>query len=59
MLAKKYIKYFNGTTQIDFLKSNGISGESNEYVTKSDRNFARTFVDYLLLPDIHFNRHCL
>ena len=58
MQAKKYIKYFNSTTQIDFLKSNGILGESNENVTKSDRDFAWTFVDYRLLPDMHFNRHC-
>ena len=38
--AKKYFKYFHGTT-------------------KSDSSFAPTFVDYHLLPNINFNRHCL
>ena len=27
--------------------------------TKSDSNFAPTFVDHHLLPDINFNGHCL
>ena len=31
--AKKYIKYFSGTTQIDLWISNGISEESIENVT--------------------------
>ena len=28
MLAKKYIKYFSGTTPINFWKTNGISEEN-------------------------------
>ena len=28
-------------------------------ITRSDSNFASTFVDYHLLPDINFNGHCL
>ena len=59
MPAKKYIKYFNGTTQIKFWKSNGMSEETIKYITKSDSNFAPTFVDRHLLPDMNFNGHCL
>ena len=33
--------------------------ENIENITKSDRNFAPTFVDYHLLPNINFNGHCL
>ena len=40
-------------------KSDGISKENNENVTKSDSNFAPAFVDHHLLPDINFNGHCL
>ena len=32
--AKKYIKYFNGTTQICSWKSNGMSEKSIENITK-------------------------
>ena len=32
--AKKYIKYFNGTTRIESWKSNGIPKESIENITK-------------------------
>ena len=56
--AKKYIKYFSGTTCIDLWKSNGISEENIENITKWDSNFAPTFVRHLL-PDINFNGHCL
>ena len=38
--AKKYIKYFSGTTQIILRKSNGISEENVENITISDSNFA-------------------
>ena len=54
-----YVKYFSGTTQIDFCKSNGISEENIENTTKSDSNFATTFVNHDLLPDRTFNEHCL
>ena len=57
--TKKYIKYFSGTTQIESWKSNGMSEESIENITKSDSNFAQTFVDHHLLLDMNFNGHCL
>ena len=58
-LAKKYIKYFSGTTRIDSWKSNGMSEENIENITKSDSNFAPNFVDHHVLQDINFNGHCL
>ena len=33
--------------------------ENIENITKSGSNFAPTFVDHHLLPDIHFDGHCL
>ena len=57
--AKKYVKYFNGTTQIESWKPNGMPEESIENITKSGSNFAPTFVDHHLLPDMNFNGHCL
>ena len=57
--AKTYIKYFSGTTRIRSRKSNGMSEESIENITKSGNNFAPTFVDHHLLPDMNFNGHCL
>ena len=57
--AKIYIKYFSGTTRNDLLNSNGMSEENIENITKSDNNFAPTFVDHHLLPDISLNGHCL
>ena len=36
-----------------------MSEESIENITKSDSNFAPTFVDHHVLPDIDFNGHCL
>ena len=57
--AKKCIKYFSDTTRIESWKSNGMSDESIENITKPDRNFAPTFVDYHLLPDINFSGHRL
>ena len=57
--AKKYIKYFRSTTRIESWKSNGISEESMENITKSEGNFTPTFVDHHLLPDMNFNGHCL
>ena len=59
MPAKKYIKYFVGTPLIVSRKSNGMSEESVENITKSDSNFAPNFVDHHSLPDINFNGHCL
>ena len=57
--AKKYIKYFSGTTRIELWKSNGMSEETIENITKSNCNFSPTFVDHHVLPDINFNGHCL
>ena len=57
--AKKYIKYLSGTTLIESCKSNRMSEENIENITKSNSNFAPTFVDHYLLPDINFNGHCL
>ena len=59
ILAKKYMKYFSGTTRIDSWKSKGMSEENIENITNSDNNSAPTFVDHYLLPDINFNGHCL
>ena len=50
--AKKYIKYFSGSTRIDSLKSNGMLEENIENITKSNNTFGQTFVDHHLLPDI-------
>ena len=36
-----------------------MSEENIENITKSDGNFARTFVDHHLLSEINFNSHCL
>ena len=36
-----------------------MSEESIENITKSDSNFAPTFVYHHFLPDINFNGHCL
>ena len=57
--AIKHIKYFHGTTQIYSWKSNGMSAEGIEKVTKSGSNFTPTFVEHNSLPDINFNEHCL
>ena len=58
---KKCIKYFNGTAQIESWKSksNGMSEENIENITKSAKHFAQIFVDHHLLPDINFDGHCL
>ena len=55
--AKKYIKYFSGTTWIDSWKSNRTLRGNTENIIKSDSNFAPTF--HHVLPDIMFNEHCL
>ena len=57
--TKKYIRFFSGTTHIDWRKSNGVSEENIENVIKSDSNFTPTFVDHHVLPCITFNGHCL
>ena len=57
--VKRYIKNFSGTTQIDSWKSNGMSEENIENITKSDSNFAPNYVDHHVLPDVNFNGHRL
>ena len=57
--TKKYIKYLTGTTWIESWKSNGMSEESIENITASDNNFAPTYIDQRLLPDMNFSGHCL
>ena len=57
--TKKYIKFFSGATRIELWKSNGMSEERIDNITKSDSNFAPTFVDHYSLPDMNFNEHCL
>ena len=59
MPAKKYIKYFSGATRIDSQKYNGMAAENIKNITKSHSNFAPTFVDHHVFPDINFNGHCL
>ena len=54
----KTTKYFSGTTRIHSWRSNGMSEENIENITKSDSNFAPTFVNHHVLPDINFNGHC-
>ena len=53
------MKYFSVTIWIDLWKSNEISEENFEIVTKSDSNFEPNFVDHHVLADINFNGHCL
>ena len=59
MPGKNYIKFFSGTTRINSWKSNGMSEEDIEIITKSDSDYAPSFVDYYVLPGINFNGHCL
>ena len=57
--AKTFTKYFSGTTRIKLWKSNRMSEENIENITKSDNNFAPTFINHHVLPGINFNGHCL
>ena len=57
--AKKYIKYFNNTTQTYLWKSNGMSEKSIENIIKSHNLFAQTFLNHDILPDVNFNGHYL
>ena len=53
--AKKYIKYFSGITRNYLGKSNEMPEENIKNITKSGSNFAPTFVNHHVLPDIDFN----
>ena len=57
--AKTYIKYISSTTRIESWKYNEISEENFRNITKSDSNFAPTFVNDHLLLDMNFNGHSL
>ena len=57
--AKKYIKYFSGTTWIDLGKSNGVSEENIENITKLLNNFASPFCDNHAFSDINIDGYCL
>ena len=57
--AKKYSKYFSGTTRIYSWKSDGLSEENIKNITESNSNFASTFANYHVLQDINFHGHCL
>ena len=51
------VEYF---IRMNSSKSNGMSEENIEKVTKSDSLFSPTFVDHHVLPDINFNgRHLI
>ena len=47
--AKKYIRYFGGTTWIDSWKPNGMSEENIENITKSAIEKTKTAISYQLL----------
>ena len=59
MPVVKYNEYIHATNRIYSQKSNRISKESIENITKSDSNFAPTFIDHHSLPNINFCGHCL
>ena len=46
------MKYFNATAQIDLWKSNGMSEENIENITKSDRSFAPLLIIIYYQPEI-------
>ena len=48
-------------TLLEFIawKYNGKSEENIKNITKSDSNFAPTFVNHHLFPGMNFNCHCL
>ena len=57
--AKNYMKYFSCVTGIELWKSNKMSEENIENITNLDSNFAPTFADHHVLPDINFHGHYL
>ena len=57
--AKKYMKYFSGTTRIESWKSNEMSEENIENIPKSNSNFAPTVADHHVLPGINLKGPCL
>ena len=57
--AKKCINYITAYFRIESWKFNGMPEESIENITKSDSNFAPTFVDHHVVLNINFDRYCL
>ena len=57
--AKKYISLLNMLVALHGLISGKNVRKNIKNITKSDSNFAPTFVDHHLLWDIYFNEHCL
>ena len=55
ILAIIYVKNFHATTRIYSGIFNGMSEENIENVTKSESNFAPTFVHHHVLPDMNLN----
>ena len=49
---KNTLIFSSGTTQIDLQKSNEVSEENIESITKSGSNFAPTFIGHHVLLDI-------
>ena len=56
---KKCVKHFSGSSRIELWKSNQMSEENIENITKSGSNFAPNYEDHHLLPDMNSNGHCL
>ena len=57
--AKKYISLLNMLVALHGLISGKNVRKNIKDITKSDSNFAPTFVDHHLLWDIYFNEPCL
>ena len=57
--AKKYIKDISGTARIKSWKCNGMSSKKIENITKSENNFAPTFINHHAFSAMNFNGHCL
>ena len=53
--SKKYIKYFNGTSRTYLLKSNRMSEEIIENITKSYNLLAAISVNNYILLDVNLN----
>ena len=57
--AEKYLKYFSDIVGLIGGNLTECQKKNIENITKSDNNFAPTFVNHDSLPDINFNGHCL
>ena len=57
--AKRYIKYFGGTTRSDSRKSNRVSEENIKKYKSVREEFCTNFCYHHILLHINFNRGCL